>query len=316
MRFGRYHFHSVFEDDAYLPPFKGSTFRGVFGVALKRVVCALKRQECPDCLLREQCIYARVFEDSAGWNHGDRPTTASPSPPHPFVIEPPLSSRTVHPKGSSFDFRLLLFGYANDSLPYFVYALEQMGSLGIGKKHEGKRASFRIDSMTSDHGSSYNGEERRLETQAPPDIALADFSTKLKSPNRVRLSLDTPLRLKFQNRLQAELPFHVLIRAALRRLAALNRHFGNGEPDIDYRGLVARAQAVRPASQQLRWFDWRRYSNRQEQAMLMGGMIGTITYEGAVGEFLPLLKYCETVHLGKATSFGLGKITVTPEDDA
>ncbi|RLB08587.1 MAG: CRISPR-associated protein Cas6, partial [Deltaproteobacteria bacterium] len=51
-----------------------------------------------------------------------------------------------------------------------------------------------------------------------------------------------------------------------------------------------------------------RYSNRQESKMFMGGIIGSITYEGELDEFYPLLKFCQEVHIGKATSFGLGKI--------
>jgi len=54
MLYGKYLFSSVFEDDAVLPYYKGSTFRGVFGHALKKVVCALRRQDCYGCLLREK----------------------------------------------------------------------------------------------------------------------------------------------------------------------------------------------------------------------------------------------------------------------
>ncbi|OPY08167.1 MAG: hypothetical protein A4E66_01907 [Syntrophus sp. PtaB.Bin001] len=45
--------------------------------------------------------------------------------------------------------------------------------------------------------------------------------------------------------------------------------------------------------------------------MLMGGLIGDIRYSGPLDEFLPLLRFCEKTHLGKQTSFGLGKIAVT-----
>ncbi|MFH1117074.1 MAG: CRISPR system precrRNA processing endoribonuclease RAMP protein Cas6 [Pseudomonadota bacterium] len=41
--------------------------------------------------------------------------------------------------------------------------------------------------------------------------------------------------------------------------------------------------------------------------------MGRVTYEGRLGEFLPLIRFCETVHLGKATTFGLGKIRVVEE---
>jgi hypothetical protein len=42
--------------------------------------------------------------------------------------------------------------------------------------------------------------------------------------------------------------------------------------------------------------------------MLMGGMIGSIIYEGKIDEYMPLIDFCSKVHLGKQTAFGLGKI--------
>jgi CRISPR/Cas system endoribonuclease Cas6 (RAMP superfamily) len=46
----------------------------------------------------------------------------------------------------------------------------------------------------------------------------------------------------------------------------------------------------------------------------MGGITGTITYQAEdLSEFIPLLRYCETVHLGKQTSFGLGRIRIEAE---
>lgn len=51
MLFERYNFNCHLDTDAELPCYKGSTFRGVFGRALKKVVCALKQQECETCLL-------------------------------------------------------------------------------------------------------------------------------------------------------------------------------------------------------------------------------------------------------------------------
>ncbi len=62
MLYGNYRFHCRFDAAAELPPYKGSTFRGVFGHALKRVVCALKRQECPACILRERLTRSEGIE--------------------------------------------------------------------------------------------------------------------------------------------------------------------------------------------------------------------------------------------------------------
>ncbi|MDY6842593.1 MAG: hypothetical protein SVW57_00685 [Thermodesulfobacteriota bacterium] len=139
MLYGKYFFASTFEDNAVLPFYKGSTFRGVFGLALKKVVCALKRQDCRDCLLREKCVYSFVFETPIQ-SDKSKELKKIAAPPHPYVIEPPDTTRTHFKKGEPFDFALILFGKANNYLPYFIYAFEQMGKLGIGKKIEGRRA--------------------------------------------------------------------------------------------------------------------------------------------------------------------------------
>jgi hypothetical protein len=139
MLYGKYRFFCNLETKASLPPYKGSTFRGVFGRALKKVVCALKRQECGQCLLKQRCVYALVFETSKAIEAPEGSRIVSP--PHPFVIEPPLTTETEFSKGTSFDFNLLLFGELNNSLPYFIYAFDQMGKIGIGKKIDGKRGT-------------------------------------------------------------------------------------------------------------------------------------------------------------------------------
>ncbi|MBW1953422.1 MAG: CRISPR system precrRNA processing endoribonuclease RAMP protein Cas6 [Deltaproteobacteria bacterium] len=306
MLFGEYHFRGVLEDDAVLPPFKGSTFRGVFGRALKEVTCALRHQECPACLLRNQCVYTRVFEYPP-----DLLPRGAPTPPHPFVIEPPLTPRTHFFRGETFEFTLLLFGFANQCLPYFVYAFEQMGRIGIGRRLEGRRARFRLLSVSTSEGESiYHFRDRALEGDRTAPLTWEALAAG-RPVEKLTLELLTPLRLKFQNRLQAELPFHVLLRAALRRLSTLSQYFGQGEPPLDYKGLIARAQEVAVAESSLSWTDWQRYSHRQDRAMLLGGLTGRVTYVGALTEFVPFLRFVEKVHLGKATTFGLGKIALS-----
>ena len=112
MQYGEYLFQCRFDSEAILPPYKGSTFRGVFGLALKKVVCALKLQECDQCLLKHQCLYVQVFE--ASQYRKPPPGARIASPPQPFVIEPPLTNETHFNEGSSFDFNPLLFGDVND----------------------------------------------------------------------------------------------------------------------------------------------------------------------------------------------------------
>jgi hypothetical protein len=42
MLFGKYQFICRLDTEAVLPVYKGATFRGVFGRALKKIVCPLK----------------------------------------------------------------------------------------------------------------------------------------------------------------------------------------------------------------------------------------------------------------------------------
>jgi hypothetical protein len=85
-----------------LPPYKGSTLRGGFGAAFRRIVCVIRDKECSDCLLKGKCVYSYIFEtpppaDTAVMRKYE-------AAPHPFVIEPPMAkgiqvgplSRKVH----------------------------------------------------------------------------------------------------------------------------------------------------------------------------------------------------------------------------
>jgi len=350
MRFGAYSFSARFHDEARLPEYKGSTFRGVFGHALRSVVCALRRRSCTDCLLASRCLYPYVFETSplngsddanVEGGGGGRIRQRLAARPHPYVIEAPPGERIRYRAGETFSFDLLLFGRANDSIPYFIYAFNEVGKSGIGSRIDGRRAGFSLVSVTSAGQLIYDGKENRMfpadvttdlrpllnpllgctvpaavttgemvTYPAPPTTAapsLLPASGRQATAGEIELELLTPLRLKYGNHLGASLPFHVLIRATLRRIAALCRYHGDGEPDLDYRGITARAQAVEADETGLYWFDWERYSSRQDQKMLMGGLMGRVRYSGKLDEFLPLLQFGEQVHLGKQTTFGLGK---------
>ena len=117
----------------------------------------------------------------------------------------------------------------------------------------------------------------------------------------------TPMFLGGANIQDAELRVPS-IKGMLRRVSSFYNCYGDGEPALDYKGLVSKAKTIRIVDTDLVWFDWQRYSHRQDQAMLMGGMTGSITYEGKIGKFMPLVDFCSKVHLGKQTAFGLGKI--------
>ncbi len=308
MLFGQYEFCCRFQTDARLPLYKGSTFRGVFGHALKATVCALRQQQCSACMLKSQCLYTLVFE-----THHALPLPAGgkvASPPHPFVIEPPLTTQTDFSAGDLFVFSFLLFGEVNRHLPYFICAFERMGQIGVGKHVRGYRGRFVLERVSQQGHEIYNNEEQQIQrAEEPAQLNLAD-PPDVDPEKRLTIQLKTPLRLKFNNRYIKELPFHVLTRAMLRRISSLMTFYDNGEPQLDYRRLSKKAESVQTVANGLYRHRWQRYSQRQQRKMPLDGIMGTITYQGKLAEFMPLVEFCQKTHIGKQTAFGLGEMAV------
>ena len=63
----------------------------------------------------------------------------------------------------------------------------------------------------------------------------------------------------------------------------------------------------------LRLVRWERLSVERDARHPMHGLVGSLDLEGDVGALLPWLRWGEIVHVGKATSYGLGRMTVTAE---
>ena len=306
MHVGSYTFRCRFKCRAFLPQFKGSTLRCGFGHALKRISCALRSQDCGSCLLSGSCAYAFLFEvkkaiplESGHLRVAQRP--------HPYVIVPPDEKKRVYEANDPFIFDLILFGRANDYLPHILYAVREMGKSGLGKRTKNK-GRFEIESVQQGDQTIFSGDN--LNTGYPLQQLSLDMLTG-SADGEITLTCLTPLRLKYVSRLQSALPFHIIIRAALRRVSTLEAVYGDGEPDLDYKGIAARAAGIKATDSDCRWVEIERYSSRQRSSMMFGGVQGRAVYRGdGLSEFLPLLRYCEVTHLGKQTSFGLGKIIV------
>lgn len=308
MKTGNYSFHITLEEPAFLPFYKGSTFRGVLGHALKRIICALKHTSCHDCMLKAHCAYALVFETRHARPSPDG--TRISDAPHPLVIEPPLTPRQTFAGGDSLECRLLLFGEINQHLPYFVYAFEQMGKLGIGRQVNGRRPGFSLSAVTLEDTCLYRkGRDTITIPDTLPETTL-DLPQQMPPVHRLKLKLITPLRITAREKARPDLPFDVLIRSLIRRCTALLNTWGRGEPPLNYPDLAQKAAAVTLTDNGLSWFDWKRYSARQDRKMFMGGLTGEVTYTGDLTPFMPLLAMGQTVHAGKNTAFGLGKYTI------
>jgi CRISPR-associated endoribonuclease Cas6 len=289
-----------------LPPFKGSAFRGGFGHAFKETVCVVEHRNCVRCLLRMRCAYPYIFDTPVP--EGATRMRKYPQAPHPFVFLPSLEAKTRYEPGDSLVFDLTLIGRGSDFLPYFLYTFEQLGTRrGIGRG----RGRFAVDGALwlAPNGREvpiYRGDDKVLHSTFHA-VTVQDLAYPEGLVDSITLTFATPTRIVFGEHLTSSLDFHVLIRTLLRRVSNLAYFHAGTELSLDFRGLIAEAQRIETVSSDLRWVAWERYSARQDTRMLMGGVVGQITYGGSLQWFLPLLRLGEYLHVGKGTSFGLGK---------
>jgi hypothetical protein len=334
LQFARFRFCLRTRTPLCLPPYKGSTLRGGFGLAFKDAVCVVAHRDCDRCILRSKCAYPYIFETPIP--NGSRRLASLEHAPHPFVIEPPLDSRTRYAEGEALSFDLVLVGRAIDYLPYFIFAFEQLGrDRGIGRAIEpqvagetpkgrmngGARGKFAVEAVTvngDENARIYDGDSKALCGDLHPQTLETLFRPRTPTPprspalppSRLQLNFLTPTRLILDGRLAPVAEFHILIRNLLRRVSNLTYFHCDSELSLDFRGLVDAAQTVKLVDNRTRWHDWERYSARQDAKLKMGGVVGEAVYEGDLEQFAPLLALGEALHVGKGTGFGLGRLCV------
>ncbi len=167
--------------------------------------------------------------------------------PRPFVIEPPLDDRTHHAAGDVLAFHLVLIGRGADYLPYFLFAFEQLGHMGLGKQ----RARARLERVSALTAWRPTGHVVYQDGRVLPDaerlpLLDADAITVRahRLPADLRLTLPTPLRVKHGGEWLRAVDPAALVQAICWRLNALSVFHGGGPWDVDHRALVAQAREI------------------------------------------------------------------------
>lgn len=292
-----------------LPDYAGSMWRGAFGHALKRTVCAMNLRPCPGCMLEQACVYPYMFEtpvppDAAKMRRYTRA-------PQPFVLTPPFDASPWLEPDAEHAIALALVGRATRYVAYAVHALARAGEQGVGRSRH-RLALDRVEAVELPStgagkvvyvpGGSFEGPPA-----ATPSIPAA--------PRRVVVRLLTPLRLRRAERLVTpeDLAAADLLGSLVRRVSMLTCFHTDTPLEADFLGLKALAAGLPVTERVLRWHDWTRWSSRQKTEMQMGGIVGELRLDLAGREALwPYLWLGQWVHAGKGATMGLGAIAVEP----
>jgi hypothetical protein len=298
----RYRFHFVMEEPVRLPHYTGSAWRGLLGHGLRRVACVTGQKQCEGCLLLDSCIYNHLFESRSQESDSGRYRVR----PHPYVLEPLSTSSRQLQAGDTLNLGITLASRAEATLPFLVQGLRHAGWRGLGQRGGRFRLGglFQEKDLGGGHWNPiWDSAQERLrpfdsERSVPPPV-----------PQHVRIELLTPLRMKHRGRLVTPETFDApdFLRQLWRRTQEMSRYYGGVEHDLLLPCPTEKPDDIRAGQKELHWHDWTRYSSRQGCHMQMGGLMGSWTLEGdALDRWWPLLWYGQWLHLGKATSMGLG----------
>ena len=310
-RIARYRVILTARSTILMPPYAGSTLRGGFGHAFRKMVCTQGSIDCRDCTLKTVCPYPYIFETAPF--KGAQQLRTYGDVPRPFVIDP-LSTRGVYRRNESLVFRLTLIGRAIDYFPYFLVSFRELGEIGIGKG----RGRFQLTQVLTDEGESIYDSETQMVPNVNNALSFDDIQRETASlpTDSLTVHLLTPTRITYEGQITDQLSFHLFWRRLIGRISAL-AYFHCGESlDLDFKELITQAETVQTVQSSLRWKDWTRYSSRQNQKMQLGGLVGSVTYAGDLAVFLPFVALGALLHVGKNATFGLGKYQIQDRNTA
>ena len=287
------------DGDGELPGFPGSAIRGAFGHALKRLVCVMRRRPCEGCPLEFSCLYTTIFETrSEPVNAGIAVSNARL--PHPFVLKAGFVARRQFRKGDRLRLGLTLFGTAVNAYPFALRAMEEAGERGFGRG----RLPFRLEGVRQSgpchdwaQGQAFPAPVIRGAPQAGGALCRWNFTT--------------PLRLRSGGRPvdHRRITPGDLAVPVLRRLDLLVSHYGKPDRFSVPPDMKRRAGQLRFTRCDLTWKRLQRYSSRQSSTHSVSGLMGTVGLDcSEAPEWGPILAWAPVIHVGKATSMGLGRV--------
>jgi hypothetical protein len=306
----RYRLEFEVERAMALPPYAGSALRGVFGHALRHAACVTGMPNCKPCPLWRRCAYPALFETPPP----EQARRVYSEIPQPYVVEPPPEADAARLRpGTTFCFHVVLIGPALAQLPLVLLAWQRALEGGVGAGDGGCARLRRVWLHGDDAEPVLEGPGGRLRPHstgvACPPEALA--------PEAVRVELLTPMRLKREGRVLGvydRVTPADLLHALVRRTADLCELQLGLPTGFDFASLRERAARVQGEAS-LRWHGAARWSNRQQQAVPMDGLIGHLTLRGELGPLWPLLYLGQWLHVGGKATLGLGAYRLAPVRD-
>jgi len=273
----------VSAETAALPAHLGSTLRGAIGQALMQ---------------HEPEAYRYLYENRTREDNHPRDMV------NPYVIVPPDLTEAVYHAGETLRFDLLLLGDAAQFAQPLFAALQQVRRLGLGFS----RHPFELLKATHAADQRVVWESGRYHALAARAIPLP-YRT-LPDVTGVTLRTRTPLRIRRDGALLEAIDFPTIIRNGTRRVEAIASRYGGFADAQEIARIQSLSEGIATVRNHLEIKRMARYSNRLGEKMDFSGLVGTLQLEGALTPFVPWLYAAQVLHIGRNTTFGMGRIEV------
>lgn len=284
--------------DIKFPAYAGSTLRGSFGNSLKKISCLAQKSNCKECAVVHNCPYVQIFEN----NEENQKIS------NPYIVEPMDLKKNCYQQGDLFSFDFILFGNRCSYLPYVILSLQKASQKGFCFDRIPAKLSY-IEQVFPNNETAliYDFEDNEAETSSL--TTQMEINENLSSD--VVINISTPMRIHHDNHpvRPENLTAKDFLISLLRRQQSIFKYYMDEEYP-DFKNLIADVDQVELEAIDLRWYDWKRYSNRQKTKIALGGIIGTFKLKNIPEKLFPWLSLGQYTHVGKSAVMGMGKYKI------
>lgn len=262
-------------------------FRGLFGMIVRNEVCIKSgKEKCDKCDQNQDCLYARVFEVKLPITH---PLYGKYTyPPVPYIIFPDLRGKFQFRPGETLTVELTLIGNAVEYDTFLLHCIQRF-SEGNGTLYK-KLECVGIETLM--------GEDRKSQLR---------FKTEPELVNSIKFRFDSPVIIKIKEKPTNSIPFDILTERLSERLSLLSYLYCDATlPDFKlFQKSVQPDKYIDsfyPVAVEIP-------DGGNKNALPKEGMLGSVAYSGNIGEYIPLIRAGEVLHIGSYSNYGLGKYT-------
>lgn len=297
IRYVKLHFHLRVLEDTILPKNKVSALRGGMGEMLLRTNC-IRDRICESCDFESECIVRRTMYSKLEI----QPEFMKKNDSVGYVLECENYEEQFC-KDSILSFQLLLFGKNIVYLNQYLQAFTELGKEGIGKY----KSKYIIEKVTNTQNKVLMENGTVLKNQYEIQTVAEYVQYRMNSDQREdTLVVHTPLTVKYKGKLQESIDMEAILTAIARRIYILDCFEGIVTEQINVTG-----HAPKILAQRTRKVAVERYSSTHDEKMNLYGICGTASLD-QMDEVAKILLYTgELIHIGKNTSFGFGRYSLS-----